>query len=68
MLGIYPDGQDTSSRLRSTQSVPKGRKPRATFRIGIGIAPTHHGGKQSHALALLRARRDRPSRRSRRAA
>src|SRR6516165_2927308 len=47
-------------------SLPKGRKPSATFRICVGIAPTHHGGKQPHAVALLRPHSERP--RDRRAA
>src|SRR5262249_13890930 len=38
------------------KALPKGGKPSATFRIGVGITPTHHGDKQPHAVALLRAR------------
>src|SRR5262249_15674499 len=45
---------------KSLKGLPKGHKPSAAFRIGVGIAPAHHGGKQPHTLALLRPCGERP--------
>src|SRR4029450_4008795 len=38
--------------------------PGAPLRIGVGVPPSHHGGKPPHAVALLRTRRERPHRRA----
>src|SRR5262249_49524186 len=42
------------------QALPESREPGAPLRIGVGVAPSHHGGKPPHAVALLRVRRERP--------
>src|SRR5262249_44836122 len=46
------------------QALPESRKPGVSLRIGVGVAPSHHDGKPPHALAVLRARRERPRRRT----
>src|SRR5262249_48636300 len=45
------------------KTLPKGPKQSTAFRVSVGIAPAHHGGKPPHALGLLRPRRERPRRR-----
>src|SRR5262245_15090154 len=40
--------------------MPESREHGAPLRIGVGVRPSHHGGKPPHAVALLCARRERP--------